>query len=220
MSSRLADYLKTTDVEATLVRCDTATPTVARAAATLGVSASAIVKSIVLEHRQEPRGACLAIVPGDCRVSRAKVATALAVGRLRLAPAEVVKEATGYRPGGVPPIGHRQCPAIGRGVPGRVAVSHRPAEAAYFHSSVGAEPIRGVVARIVTGPHDANRQDPHLPMRYDTGRPRAVIRLRISQPRTTSLPCPAGLRARRLSPFATHGHGRRPVRAAVCRSRY
>ena len=25
-------------------------------------------------------------------------------------------------------------------------------------------------------------------MRYDTGRPRAVIRLRISQPRTTSLP--------------------------------
>ena len=59
----------------------------------------------------------------------------------------------------------------------------------------------GVVARIVTGPHDAHRQDPHLPMRYDTGRPRAVIRLRISQPRTTSLPCPAGLRARRPSPM-------------------
>ena len=46
----------------------------------------------------------------------------------------------------------------------------------------------GVVARILTSPHDANRQDSHLPMRYDTGRPRAVIRLRISQPRTTSLP--------------------------------
>ena len=25
---------------------------------------------------------------------------------------------------------------------------------------------RGVVARIVTGPHDAHRQDPHRPMRY------------------------------------------------------
>ena len=49
--------------------------------------------------------------------------------------------------------------------------------------------------------HDAHRQDPHLPMRYDTGRPRAVIRLRISQPRTTSLPCPAGLRARRPAPM-------------------
>ena len=60
---------------------------------------------------------------------------------------------------------------------------------------------QGVVARILTGPHDANRQDSHLPMRYDTGRPRAVIRLRISQPRTTSLPCPAGLRARRPSPM-------------------
>ena len=60
---------------------------------------------------------------------------------------------------------------------------------------------RGVVARIVTGPHDTHRRDPHLPMRYDTGRPRAVIRLRISQPRTTSLPCLAGLRARRPSPM-------------------
>ena len=62
-------------------------------------------------------------------------------------------------------------------------------------------PNQGVVARIVTGPHEANRQDPHLPMRYDTGRPRAVIRLRISQPRTTSLPCLSGLRARRPSPM-------------------
>ena len=61
--------------------------------------------------------------------------------------------------------------------------------------------LRGVVARIVTGPHDANRQDSHLPMRYDTGRPRAIIRLTIAQPRTASLPCPAGLRARRPSPM-------------------
>ena len=44
-------------------------------------------------------------------------------------------------------------------------------------------PMRhGVVARIVTGPHEAHRQDPH-------------------RPRTTSLPCPAGLRARRPSPM-------------------
>ena len=37
----------------------------------------------------------------------------------------------------------------------------------------------GVVARIVMSPHDAHRQDPHLPMRYDIGRPRAVIRFKI-----------------------------------------
>ena len=67
--------------------------------------------------------------------------------------------------------------------------------------STAAVVTQGVVARIVTGPHDAHRQDPHLPMRYDTGRPRAVIRLRISQPRTASLTCPAGLRARRPSPM-------------------
>lgn len=108
MSRRLADYLKTANVEATLVRCDTATPTVARAAAALGVSASAIVKSIVLEHRQKPRKVCLAIVSGNHRVSQGKVAAALAVGRLQLAPAEVVKKVTGYQPGGVPPIGHHQ----------------------------------------------------------------------------------------------------------------
>ena len=41
-------------------------------------------------------------------------------------------------------------------------------------------PSRRVVARIVTGPHDAHRQDLHLPMRYATGRRRSVIRLRIS----------------------------------------
>ena len=51
------------------------------------------------------------------------------------------------------------------------------------------EDAQGVVARIVTGPHDANQQDSYLPMRYDAGRPTAVIRLRISQPRTTSLSC-------------------------------
>ena len=76
-----------------------------------------------------------------------------------------------------------------------------PIELAFAKLKAILRKARGVVARIVTGPHDAHRQDPHRPMRYDTGRPRAVIRLRISQPRTTSLPCPAGLRARRPSPM-------------------
>ena len=66
--------------------------------------------------------------------------------------------------------------------------------APFYAATVGRPsllPGTDVVARIVTGPHDANRQDPHLPMRYDTGRPRAVIRFRISQPRTASLPLPS-----------------------------
>ena len=64
-----------------------------------------------------------------------------------------------------------------------------------------ATPSHGVVARIVTGPEDGDRQDPHLPMRYDHGRPRAVIRFKIAQPRTASLACPAGDEARRPSPM-------------------
>ena len=41
-------------------------------------------------------------------------------------------------------------------------------------------------------------------MRYDAGRPRAVIRFKISQPRTISLPCPAAIRD---SPLVFHRDG-------------
>ena len=56
-------------------------------------------------------------------------------------------------------------------------------------------------------------------MRYETARPRAVIRLRIAQPRTTSLPCPAGLRARRSTPRWSFHQPRlpRPGRALSAR---
>ena len=60
------------------------------------------------------------------------------------------------------------------------------------HTSAVTPAIQGVVARIVTGSHDANRRESYLPMRYDADRPRAVIRFKISQPRTTSLPCQLG----------------------------
>ena len=76
---------------------------------------------------------------------------------------------------------------------------------------------------MVTGPHEAHRQDPHRPMQYDTGRPNSVIRLRISQSRTTSLHSPAGLRARRPSPMtdarlAPPARPPAPESAVACRS--
>ena len=49
--------------------------------------------------------------------------------------------------------------------------ARHPPWAASAHAAMcisGAMPVEGVVARIVTGPHDAHRQDPHLPMRYET----------------------------------------------------
>lgn len=79
-----------------------------------------------------------------------------------------------------------------------------PAYGAHFlqsWSSVSAR-IEALLRESSKGPHDAaNRQGPHLPRWYDAGRPRSVSRFRISQPRTASLSCPAGLRARRPSPM-------------------
>ena len=100
----------------------------------------------------------------------------------------------------------RLSPARSKTLVGRILPMSQPIAEALARRRARRDPdsplvFHGVVARIVTGPHDAHRQDSYLPMRYDAGRPRAVIRLRISQPRTTSLPCPAGLRARRPSPM-------------------
>ena len=60
---------------------------------------------------------------------------------------------------------------------------------------------RGVVARILPGPHALHRPARHKPMRYDAGLPSSVIRFRMLQARTASHPCPAGLRARRPLPM-------------------
>ncbi len=59
----------------------------------------------------------------------------------------------------------------------------------------------GVVARIGAGSHGPNPQGSQLPMLYDAGRPRSVIRFRIWQPRMASPRCPPGLRALRPSPM-------------------
>jgi Cys-tRNA(Pro) deacylase len=106
-SERIAAYLQRSESSAELVRCDTSVPTVEQAADALGVPRSAIVKSIVFEHKRDPDRVCLAIVPGDARVSRSKVAAALELQQIRLASASTVERATGYAAGGVPPVGHR-----------------------------------------------------------------------------------------------------------------
>ena len=99
------------------------------------------------------------------------------------------------------PSSVQTAPAAGPSVVAARWMPMSPSASGRWRRRSCADAATGVVARIVTGPHDAHRLDLHLPMRYDTGRPRAIIRFRISQPRTTSLPCPAGLRARRLSPM-------------------
>lgn len=109
----LSDYLASGAAAGDLVRPGREMPTVALAAAALGVEPGCIVKSIVFRHKKDKSRACLAIAPGDGRVQPAKVARALGLSQLKLASAEAALDATGYAVGGIPPVGHaRPLPVV------------------------------------------------------------------------------------------------------------
>lgn len=80
------------------------TPTVPDAAAALGVAPAQILKSLLFVA---PDGAAtLAVVTGDSRVDRARLAAVAGVERLKMAAPEVVLARTGYPAGGVAPVCH------------------------------------------------------------------------------------------------------------------
>jgi prolyl-tRNA editing enzyme YbaK/EbsC (Cys-tRNA(Pro) deacylase) len=78
------------------------TKTAADAAAAIGCDVAAIVKSLVFMADEQP---VLVLMPGDLRVDTAKLAARVGAA-IRRAGLEEVREATGYAPGGTPPIGH------------------------------------------------------------------------------------------------------------------
>ena len=78
------------------------TPTAQDAANAVGCDLSQIVKSLVFECDGR---AVLVMVPGDRRADKTKVAAAVGAAKARVAPAELVEQATGYPPGGVAPFG-------------------------------------------------------------------------------------------------------------------
>lgn len=80
------------------------TRTAGEAAAALGVSAAAIVKSLVFIAGDAP---VLVLVAGHHRVDLARLSQLLGQ-RVRRARGEEVKHATGFPPGVVPPCGHAQ----------------------------------------------------------------------------------------------------------------
>lgn len=88
---------------ARVVEFDESTRTAAEAAAVLGVEVGQIAKSIVFASDGDP---VLVIAAGDHRVDVEKAAQVAGVERLDRADADLVREATGYPIGGVPPIGH------------------------------------------------------------------------------------------------------------------
>ena len=98
----LAAFIARHGITVRAVRADEAAATAEAAARLLGVEVADIVKTMVLT---DGRRTVAAIVPGDRRLDRAKVATAVGAGRLRFASAAEVLEQTGYPPGGVAPFG-------------------------------------------------------------------------------------------------------------------
>jgi Cys-tRNA(Pro) deacylase len=106
-SARLRRFLCRAGVDAEIVNPGTATPTVELAAAALGVRPAQIIKSLLFCDRKD--GAVLVIVRGDRRIDRRKLAEVSGLRGLELAKPHVVESLTGYRVGGVPPVGHVHC---------------------------------------------------------------------------------------------------------------
>jgi len=103
--SDLAHYIATHHIAAELVPMSVQTPTVAAAAAALGVEPGQIIKSLLFLVHGEP---VLVIASGEAMVEREVLAQRFSVGKkqIKLADAETVLRITGYPVGGVPPFGH------------------------------------------------------------------------------------------------------------------
>jgi prolyl-tRNA editing enzyme YbaK/EbsC (Cys-tRNA(Pro) deacylase) len=102
-AERVQEALTAAGSAARVVEFEESTRTAAEAAAVLGIEVGQIAKSIVFAAGGEP---VLVIAAGDHRVDVAKAAQVAGVERLDRADADLVREATGYPIGGVPPIGH------------------------------------------------------------------------------------------------------------------
>ena len=99
-------YVEQQGIDARLIAPQTPMPTVPLAAAALGVAEGRIVKTIVFEGKRVDGHVAVAIVTGDARVDRARVAAVLNLPTLKLASAETVVRTTGFEVGGVPPVAH------------------------------------------------------------------------------------------------------------------
>ncbi|HET7314300.1 YbaK/EbsC family protein [Salinisphaera sp.] len=80
------------------------------AAAALGCHRAQIVKSLIF-HDTRTDAAVLVLASGDNRVDEAVLAAHVG-GPIEKADAAFVKETTGFSIGGVPPLGHREIPAV------------------------------------------------------------------------------------------------------------
>jgi len=106
-STDLARYIEQHEIEAEILHLQSETPTVAAAAAVLGVQPEQIIKSVLFLADGRP---VLVVANGLTRVHRKQLADALAMSRRRvkMADGQQVEAITGYPIGAVPPFGHPQ----------------------------------------------------------------------------------------------------------------
>lgn len=106
-STDLARYIEQNEIEAEILHLQSGTPTVAAAAAALGVQPEQIIKSVLFLADGRP---VLVIANGLTRVHLKQLADALAMSRRRvkMADGQQVEAITGYPIGAVPPFGHPQ----------------------------------------------------------------------------------------------------------------
>ncbi|MBW3592633.1 MAG: YbaK/EbsC family protein [Actinobacteria bacterium] len=98
---RVASTLREARVEARIEEFRAGTPTAKDAAAAVGCDLAQIVKSLVFSC--EARWV-LAMIPGDRRADRAKVAAAAGCERVKVAGPDDVLRATGFEAGAVAPF--------------------------------------------------------------------------------------------------------------------
>jgi prolyl-tRNA editing enzyme YbaK/EbsC (Cys-tRNA(Pro) deacylase) len=102
-AERVAAALLSEGAEFEIREFTESTRTAADAAAALGVAVGAIVKSLVFAADGEP---VLVLTSGDHQADTSAVARVLGVTHVGRADADLVREATGFAIGGVPPVGH------------------------------------------------------------------------------------------------------------------
>jgi prolyl-tRNA editing enzyme YbaK/EbsC (Cys-tRNA(Pro) deacylase) len=98
---RVARVLRGAQVEARIEEFADGTPTAESAARAVGCDLGQIVKSLVFTSA---RGYVVALVPGDRRADRARIAREAGVERVKTAGPDEVVRATGFEAGGVAPF--------------------------------------------------------------------------------------------------------------------
>lgn len=104
-TQRVIEAAAALGVEVVVTRFPEGTRTAADAAAAIGCSVGAIVKSLVLDSSAGP---LMALTSGAHRADERKVAQALGVTDVGRADPETARAATGFPIGGTAPFGHPQ----------------------------------------------------------------------------------------------------------------